>query len=61
MNEHELDAPRYLRMVKCVERSCGTRVRYGELTDDANTHWHIRPGIALVTIPDAEPATKETP
>jgi hypothetical protein len=33
---------------KCTERNCGTRVRYGELTDDVNTHWHIRRGIALV-------------
>jgi hypothetical protein len=44
-------ADNYLRMVKCTERSCGTRVRYGELTDDANTHWHIKPGVALVAIP----------
>lgn len=47
MNE-DLDTPRYLTMVKCVEQSCGTRVRYSELTDDANTHWHIKPGVALV-------------
>lgn len=33
---------------KCTGRTCGGRVRYGELTDPANTHWHIRKGVALV-------------
>jgi hypothetical protein len=32
---------------RCTERNCGTRVRYGELTDDLNTHWHVRKGVAV--------------
>lgn len=25
---------------KCTKTNCGNKVRYSELTDDANTHWH---------------------
>lgn len=33
----------------CTQRSCG-RVRYSEMTDDANTHWHVRRGVGLVPV-----------
>lgn len=39
-----------LRLVVCTERSCGNRVRYSELTDDLNTHWHIAPGLAMFSV-----------
>lgn len=48
--------PMVLLAEKCTERNCGTRVRYGELTDDANTHWHVRKGVALVPASCARPA-----
>lgn len=41
------EAEMVLRTEKCTERNCGTRVRYSELTDAANTHWHVRKGVAL--------------
>lgn len=47
-----LNEAHVLLTVKCTERSCGQRVRHGELTDDANTHWHVKPGVALVPVAD---------
>lgn len=36
---------------KCtgLSHACEGRIRYGELTDDANTHWHVKRGVALVS------------
>lgn len=39
----------YLPLEKCIERNCGDRVRYSELTDDLNTHWH-RSGVQFVSL-----------
>lgn len=33
---------------RCTSRDCSGRVRYSELTDNLNTHWHVRPGASLV-------------
>lgn len=37
---------------KCTARQCGGRVRYSELTDDRNTHWHVKPDVALTPLQD---------
>lgn len=34
---------------RCTDRHCG-RLRYGELTDDLNTHWHVKRGACLVPL-----------
>lgn len=49
----------YLPLEKCIERSCGDRVRYSELTDDLNIHWH-RSGVQFVSLAahDAEVGEK---
>lgn len=39
----------YLPLEKCTERNCGSRVRYSELTDDLNTHWH-RSGVRFMSL-----------
>lgn len=45
---------------RCTQRECGDRIRYSELTDDQNTHWHVKPGVSLVVVASVVTPTELT-
>lgn len=52
-----MDEQMVLLTERCTERNCG-RVRHSELTDDANTHWHSKRGVALVPVSELAEVTR---